>query len=149
MPSHMPTYYSWAKDRPCTTNEVYGYSLRNSSTNNEHRTHYSTTDAFPGGATRKYQQKSASQDSKRSPQWGEQQWNRQTAGTKVINKGYVAGYVPVTQKVSKDHRSGVNLVRTGSVPGAYEYPSSDTKNVYLWHTLSGTLVHCKNSNESS
>lgn len=145
MPSHMPAYYSWAKDRPCTTNEVYGYSLRNSSTNSQHRTHYSTTDAFPGGAARKHLQTSASDTSERSPP----QWNKQTGSTKVINRGYVAGYVPVTKKVSKDHRSGVNLVQTGSVPEAYEYPSSNTKNVYLWHTLSGTLVHCKNSNDAS
>lgn len=147
MPSDMPTYYNWAKDRPCTTNEVYGYSLRNSSKNKQRRTHYSTTDSFPGGAPRKHQQTSASQTSERA----RPQWNKPTDDTKGINRGYIAGYVPVTKKVGKDHRSGVgvNLVQTGSVPEAYEYPRSSAKNTYLWHTLSGTLVHCKNSADAS
>ena len=55
------------------------------------------------------------------------------------------GYSPVHERVVKrDLPVGCTLNRSVSAPGAYRYPEPKGKDIYLWHTLSGCLVHAKN-----
>jgi hypothetical protein len=62
-----------------------------------------------------------------------------------INKGYIVGSVPVTEKIVKsDVPVGVALSRTVSAPPAFRAAPPKGKDTYLWHTVLGSLVHCRN-----
>jgi hypothetical protein len=63
-----------------------------------------------------------------------------------INRGYTMGHIPVKNRVVHSSvPAGLQLDRSKSAPAIpyrYKKPKADT--LYLWHTLSGTLVHVKN-----
>lgn len=150
MPSHMPTYYKWAKDRPCTTNAEYGYTLQMSHSNDlKSGVQNFNSTSFPGGSSHKQASKSSPEDTSSSSLPASLTKNHPNTKTKPINHGYITGYVPVTQKTAKikNRHAGANLVSGGAVTQGYEHQSHSAKDTYLWHALSGTLVHCKNSGE--
>lgn len=63
-----------------------------------------------------------------------------------INRGYQMGYTPISEKVVKNPSVpiGVRLDRGVSAPpSVYQYPTSRARELFLWHTLSGSLVHVK------
>ena len=63
-----------------------------------------------------------------------------------INRGYTMGHIPVKDRlVHSSVPSGLQLQRSKSASSsAYHYKKPKADTLYLWHTLSGTLVHVKN-----
>ncbi len=154
-----PTYYQWAMNRPCTTNQTYGYELRGGmaksaqqrSTKPRHSSHYArpfSSAAFLPEIP----------DKRRNLTVGERQLrqagvlDRTSPGTQNrfnINDGYTMGSVPVSSRVQqRKHPAGVRLVDLTTVPPAYVQPPRKEKDVILWHTLLGCLVHAKIPNNA-
>merc|ERR1711976_195561 len=157
MPSRAaPSYYHWSQDKPCTTNQTYGFAFRDTVVDLppgqkkklgpfDYTRPFSNAAFFPSI----YHDNSLTAPARSRPMAKLHPCKEFCPpGTKNkfdINKGYVMGYVPVTEKIQKgDVPVGVSLSRTVSAPPAYSPPQPKAKDLYLWHTLSGTLVHCKN-----
>ena len=146
MPQRAPSYYHWSMDKPCTTNQVYGFHSKDDRAEDykgkkpykgpfDYTRPFSNCGFFPQISYKKYM--TAMEKPKRT------HYNPDTRFD--INKGYTMGYTPVTEKIRQtDIPAGFKLNRSVTVPPAYEYPTPKGKDLYLWHTLSGTLVHCKN-----
>lgn len=172
MPSREPTYYRWSQDKPVTTNQTYGFGFAQqgaSSPSSGHRhqhSHAAGCDksascgscARPAGDDRFHHQ-SCEFNRRRSGQLCSRhrptekiitpsinRFSPETA-VKTINKGYKTGQVPITKKLAATGRSsapaGVQLQRGATAPPAYEFGESKGQDLYLWHALSGSLVHCK------
>ena len=158
MPSRAPTYYHWAMDKPCTTNQTYGFELKGEMTK------YASLQALkppkPSGRFDQVRPFSSLAffpeipDKRKSMTVGER--HIKTAGvldTKTpgvqsrfnINKGYTMGHVPVSSRVQcRKYPAEVQLISYQAVPQVYQHPKAKEKDIYLWHTLSGCLVHAKN-----
>ena len=146
MPQRAPSYYHWSMDKPCTTNQVYGFSSKGQTTDdykgkksyrapNDHVRPFSNCGFFPQISYKTYM--TVNQKGQPGLEEPSKRFN--------INKDYVMGYTPVTDKiVHSDVPAGFKLTRSVTVPPAYEHRRPKGKDLYLWHTLSGTLVHCKN-----
>ncbi len=162
MTSRAPTYYHWARDKPCTTNQVYGYGLPtgdgvDGKTRKEKPGPFDYTRPFSASAF--FPQISKSSDGLSSGGHG----NKKTRHLGMrrpcpeycppgfknkfdINKGYVMGPVPVTDRVRRSNLPiGVKLDRSISAPcGTYQYREPKGPEAFLWHTLAGTLVRVRN-----
>lgn len=154
MPTREPTFYRWSQDKPCTTNQTYGYELRlglsgsnTLGTNCGHNKNKNKSSGEPAEASRSHAAHQRKQIDDRSSTD-----RSATTSCKPINRGYVMGYVPVTKKMAKGREaamSGVMLKRDAGRPAAYSAPQQSGQDMYLWHALSGTLVHCKNYDSPS
>jgi hypothetical protein len=150
MPSREPTYYRWSQDKPCTTNQTYGYGLSTTSTGtgcngtnntrNKSCTNGGTSGSGGGGGGTAHDKELLEHELSQRKQFG----YGSEVQCKPINKGYTMGHVPITKKTAgnKGVVTGVQLQPTIVTPSSYMYPQSRGKDVYLWHTLSGNLVHC-------
>jgi len=156
MPSRAPTYYHWAMDKPCTSNQTYGYDLKGTLTTDCAKTKafpgpfdytrpFSNCGFFPeigghnGGLVAKHKDSEVARSTASAPV-------RRSAG---INTGYTLGPDPIHKRlVQRDQPAGVRLSRFQSAPSTYRYTSPAEKSVYLWHTLAGCLVHVKNSDQA-
>jgi hypothetical protein len=128
----MPTYYSWSADKPCTTNEVYGFTLKKS-----------YQDQPSVGKQSKLCTKQQMDSNKTNYQSG--RMTNSAIGPKIINKGYVSGAVKVTDKIQRsDCPVGVYLDKQTTVANAYELKKPRSEEIFLWHSLAGNLVYCKN-----
>ena len=169
MPSRAPTYYHWAQDRPCTTNQVYGYYMKGYVDEVsqlpakpkgpfDYTRPFSNAGFFPqitdddsGMISRKKDGGLASL-SKTHRNRFEQRVSCKCPKTTNqpkkhdINEGYRCGFEPVTRKiVHSSVPSGVFTKRAVSAPTtSYNAPEPHNKSTYLWHSLSGSLVHVKN-----
>ena len=157
MPSRAPTYYHWAMDKPCTTNQTYGFELKGEITK------YASVQALKApqrAGQYNYTRPFSSlaffpeiPDKRKGLTVGER--HIKTAGvldTKSpgvpnrfnINKGYTMGHVPVSSRVQRrKYPAEVQLVSFEAVPQAYVHPKPKQKEIFLWHTLAGCLVHAK------
>jgi hypothetical protein len=172
MPSRDPSYFRWSQDKPVTTNQTYGYGLATSTSSQatKHCGNGSSSTSCCGnesGSNDSYHHHSCVQcpdcewsTSRKGGQLCEKHRRRQKTilpsinrfsqktAVKPINKGYTVGHVPITKKLSAEGASssqvGVQLQRAVTSPGTYEYHEPKGKDMYLWHALSGSLVHCKN-----
>jgi len=135
------TFYSWAKDRPCTSNAVYGWELR---LDNSLRQRTPGTTQFGKGKTFREQFKDKNDD-----KFGQRKKKPceicliepSSINHCDINKGYVMGYVPVKDKISS--RTSTNGKRSLQSRDSTDQSEEGThKDLCLWHSLSGTLVHC-------
>lgn len=150
MPSRNLSYYHWAQDKPCTTNQTYGFNIQSSTDESQSKKPrgpfdytrpFSNSGFFPeiswkGRLTTSEKPRALNPSTGYHPASSVTRFN--------INKGYSMGHVPVTDKIIRSkHPSGLNLSRAVSAPATFrEEPKG--KDIYLWHTLSGCLVHAKN-----
>lgn len=159
MPSRAPSYYHWSIDKPCTTNQVYGYEVKQTMVDVpprktpgpfDYTRPFSNSAFFPqissdGTHLTSHvlptKKKTACPTSARRP--------ATSADSKPrfeLNRGYVMGHTPVVDKVVRASLpAGVQLDRSLSAPPKiYKYPVPKAKEIFLWHTLAGSLVHVKN-----
>ena len=158
MPSRAPTYYHWSQDKPCTTNQVYGFQIKDTLTTDCAKTKafpgpfdytrpFSNCGFFPeiahtGGLVAKHRQSMSAMERSFLQGSATKRFN--------INEGYSLGPDPIHKRViQRDHPADVKLARFQSAPSTYRYPVPKEHDIYLWHTLSGSLVHVKNSNPSA
>jgi len=158
MPAREPTYYRWAEDKPCTTNQTYGFELRHDIGNGCVRCNAcKACAAEAAAAAAAAAERDAAREARR--QQREMAGNRRadaSAGCqserpqcKPINRGYTMGPVPITKRL-KAAALGGGRRRGGGGGGStgdQHDPQSTGKDLYLWHALSGTLVYCKNDEE--
>lgn len=155
MPSREPTYYRWAEDKPCTTNQTYGFELRNGDGRNPSSTcpiciaEAAAEAAKAAKIQAQRQQRQAASAAARSRRDGSSTASySDKVQTKPINKGYTMGHVPITQRLQaasgRQRRGGAS--GTGA-SACDQHRQLNDKDLYLWHALSGTLVYCKNDEE--
>jgi hypothetical protein len=134
------TYFRWSRDKPCTTNAVYGWLLRgdviNTSTANQKKEHGQEQ------TTRTRSSKLDATSTGRTNNVCEICLLPSSINKFNINEGYVMGRVPVSEKTAR--RSGTphtgKVTRSKLATGS-TVPRQETSDVCLWHTLSGALVH--------
>ncbi|KAK2161353.1 hypothetical protein LSH36_118g04022 [Paralvinella palmiformis] len=161
MPSRAPSYYHWSMDKPSTTNQVYGFELKDSLVEVKPRKQlgpfdytrpFSNTGFFPQisassshvKATAKSLDPLSARSGRQPSAAGDQVWMPDNRFN--INRGYTAGYVPIKERlVHSSVPVGKLLDRSKSAPiSTYDYKKPRAEELYLWHTLSGSLVHVKN-----
>jgi len=164
MPSRAPTYFSWAHDKPCTTNQVYGFAIKGDMTTDiktkdvlgpfDYVRPFSNCGFFPeisssGGLVSKHRFSSATGASKSI----DTTVRTSSAIRKAfnINDGYTSGGPDSIRNrmVKSQYPADVRLQRIQTSPPIYQHPVKKEKDIYLWHTLSGCLVHAKNQNENA
>lgn len=158
MPAREPTYYRWAVDKPCTTNQTYGYELRHADAGNGcvRCNTCKVCAAEAAAAAAAAEKREASREARR--QQREMAGNRRdgSAGCysgkvqcKPINKGYTMGPVPITKRLKAAAAGGGRQRRgaDGATASGEQHQQPNGKDLYLWHALSGTLVYCKNDEE--
>ena len=141
MPQRAPSYYHWSMDKPCTTNSVYGFYMRD---DEQFKNSKPPKRSGPFDSTRPFSNSGffpqiayKSSLTAREPKMSHNVFD--------INKGYTMGHVPVTDKLIKSEVPvGFKLSRSVTAPAGFKYEEPRGKNIYLWHTLSGSLVHAKN-----
>lgn len=154
MSTRAPSYYHWSQDKPCTTNQTYGFAFRDTVVDpppgQKRKTHeltrpFSNSAFFPTISS-----ESSLTAPSRSRPLASLRPCREFCPPGIknkfdINKGYVMGPVPVTQKIRRsDVPVGVALSRSITAPPAFCPQPPKGKDTYLWHTVLGSLVHCKN-----
>ena len=157
MPARQPTYYRWAEDKPCTTNQTYGYELRNGDGRNAGSStcRLCMAEAAAAAATAAAAAKRQAERQQRkmagNRRDGVVRRYSEEVQCKPINKGYTVGHVPITkrlQAVSSGGRAGRQRGAGGTASSCeLNHQQSGGKDLYLWHALSGTIVHCKNEEE--
>lgn len=151
MPQKAPTYYHWSMDKPSTTNQVYGYSTRNDPKVPTTRTKqdpfsytrpFSNCGFFPQ-LTYKHRLTEAVLPRPLRPS---KEYNPPSSLNKFnINEGYTYGYTPVGDKIKpRNIPSGLKLTRSVTAPPSHKVEKPRGEEIFLWHTLSGTLVHSMN-----
>jgi len=144
--SRSHTFYSWARDKPCTTNSIYGWTLRST---------VGAADTNTGKELTRREAKhnlSGELTTRSKADLSGFQRNKKTCEICLlepssinkfnINRGYVTGYVPVKDKIAR--KSAANEKRMSKSHDTITDQSEDGsgKDLCLWHSLSGTLVHC-------
>lgn len=158
MPSKAPTYYHWSHDKPCTTNQVYGFYMKDEMEEKERTSMNPSKKSGPFDYVRPFSNLGFFPEIKAAN--GSQRLTKSSMGlesrsvyyppkkpiqNKTINRGYTAGYVPVYSKVTvSKYPAGVKLQKFQATPPAFQRSAAKEKEIFLWHTLSGCLVHCKN-----
>jgi len=141
-----PTFFSWSRDKPCTTNAVYGWTLRTTAGGggaterkmNLTQSKQNLTDSHDLRMTRSktdtrgFQRKEKSCEICRLPS---------NVNKYNINSGYVTGYVPVSEKTARNITTNENTVQRSN-DLSNQSKNGSRKYLCLWHSLSGTLVHC-------
>jgi hypothetical protein len=153
MPSREPTFYRWAQDKPCTTNQTYGYELRMQSStradgcgiSNNSKCKKSCSGCPSEMQTAACKQQRPQHQRPFSTSTSLANYSTEVA-YKPINRGYTTGYIPITKKIAKQagSASGAHQRRGMTGPSAHGHSQSKGEDLYMWHALSGTLVHCKN-----
>jgi len=62
-----------------------------------------------------------------------------------VNKGYIYYPVPVEERIEHPKPPfGVHLKRPTCVPlPPYKRPEPTSRDVFLWHSVPGSLIHCR------
>lgn len=155
MPSRAPSYYHWSQDKPVTTNQTYGFEFKDVAASEttakrklgpfDYTRPFSNSAFFPTISHDSSLTAPARSRPLASLRPCEGFCPPGVQNVFDINKGYVMGSVPITQKIHKSAVPvGVSLSKCATAPAAYVPQQPKAKDLYLWHTLSGTLVHCKN-----
>ena len=148
-----PSYFRWAKENPVTTNQTYGYSMHEQFREtkpkakpkgpNDYTRPFSNSAFFPMITYPSLEP----QSTKPMPVWHPSRafCPKGTKNRFDINRGYTFGPLPVVKRmVPSVCPAGLMWRRSISAPPAFKEPEPQLKDVYLWHTLAGTLVHVKN-----
>ncbi len=147
MPSRAPTYFHWAMNKPCTTNQIYGYELRadiaKHKSSTVHTRPFSSTAFLPEIKDKKRGQSLSERRTKSAGDVLNKSY-RPTKPRFNLNEGYEAGPVPVhTRYTWRRPPAASELVGRAGVPEAFVLPASKRRDVLLWHSLSGCLVNVK------
>ena len=155
MPSRAPTYYHWSRDKPCTTNETYGFFVadeysearprRRPNGPDDYDRPFSNSAFFPEilwpqltGGRSKFEGVRRPSGAYCPPS---------SLNTFDINRGYTTGSysLPILRRI-QHNAVPVNMMLSHAVsaPPAYHERRSRLKDIYLWHSLAGTLVHARN-----
>lgn len=155
MPNRAPSYYHWSQDKPCTTNDVYGYYLKGYVEQQkttkaptkkgpfDYMRPFSSSGFFPAIAdpSQKSYQEIRLGGKRPCPSY----CPPSTENRLNLRRGYTMGYTPISSRVThSDVPKGVSLSRTVSAPAPYSIAEPKGKDLYLWHALAGSLVHTKN-----
>ena len=134
-------YYHWSMDKPCTTNQEYGYRARHYKLDPEWRPvkrkdafdynkPWSTIDILPDIGLRDVSKPAKEQ--------------KMSLITFNINDGYVLGPTPVTEKIIKRKIPvGCARYRQTYIPPAYAYKTYPHKDILLWHAHAENLVQVR------
>lgn len=142
MPQRAPSYYHWSLDKPCTTNAVYGFYMRD---DEDYKKSKPLKASGPFDYTRPFSNSGFFPQISFQGQLTVKKQTKMSHNMFDINRGYTMGHKPVTQKlVKQDVPVGFKLSRSVTAPPAFASQASRGKDAYLWHTLAGSLVHCKN-----
>ena len=157
MPSRAASYYHWSQDKPCTTNQNYGFNLKADMFQRQaedslkpkkpvgifgYTRPFSNLGFFPEISVTKSM---TSQRAQTAPLYLRKSCPPGAINKFDINRGYSMGHVPITSRVVKrEFPADVKLVRHKTVPPTFKHTSPKEKDLFLWHTLSGCLVHVKN-----
>ena len=156
MPNRAPTFYHWSADKPCTTNDTYGYYLKEYVEQQksqppkkrgpfDYTRPFSSSGFFPsiadGNQSKSFQEIRAGGKLRPCPDFCppgiDNRFN--------IRRGYTMGHTPVAARISyTEVPQGVKLGRTISAPAPFSITEPKGKDMYLWHTLAGSLVHIRN-----
>ncbi|ELU17206.1 hypothetical protein CAPTEDRAFT_226824 [Capitella teleta] len=149
-----PSYYHWSQDKPATTNQTYGFTFRESMIEGPANIRKKASELTRPFSNSAFFPTISSENNltapSRSRPLASLHPNRDFCPPGIknrfdINRGYTMGPVPITAKIHKDTvPSGVSLSRTVSAPPAYKAMPAKGKDTYLWHTVLGSLVHCRN-----
>ena len=150
MPSRAPTYYHWSQDKPATTNQTYGFNFREQISDEprkrkdafDYTRPFSNSAFFPAIS----HASSRTAPTRSCPLRPGMHVPTGRPNANSLNNGYYMGYRPITERVKRGSLpAGAKLDRTLSAPPpGYTPIDPKYKELFLWHTLSGTLVHCKN-----
>ena len=142
MPQRAPSYYHWSLDKPCTTNAVYGYYMRDEDCYKNPKPLKKTG---PFDYTRPFSNSGFFPQISYGGRLTTSKEPKMSQNLFDINRGYTMGAVPVTKKLAKnDVPVGFKLTRSVTAPEAFSYSKPRGKDIFLWHTLSGSLVHAQN-----
>ena len=135
-------YYHWSMDKPCTTNQEYGYRFRHYNQDPEwtpikrkdafdYNKPWSTINVLPDIGAREV----VKPDKK----------DRQMSLIKVnINDGYVLGHTPVTEKIIKrEIPVGCARYRQTYIPPAFKPKTYPHRDLMLWHAHAENLVQVR------
>jgi len=63
-----------------------------------------------------------------------------------INRGYEMGYIPIKTKLARANKRSSSSKNRHSTSSSLttEDDANGSQDICLWHSLAGTLVHCKN-----
>ena len=163
-----PKYYHWSQEQPCTTNQNYGFLLKDDLKARqkfdltqpkkavgpfEYTRPFSNMGFFPEIV---YKDPPNPKNALNLPQVD--RFTKKTSECFVpppslnkfnINDGYTMGPVPITSRMMTPvpgQPLGFKLLRSSSAPPAIyqEVARPKAKDLYLWHSLSGCLVHVDN-----
>jgi len=162
MPAREPTYYRWAEDKPCTTNQTYGYELRNRDGQNGcvrcNACKICAAEASAAAASAATKKTSAELQQHRAVSGGGGRRDTSAAcrhsekvQCKPINRGYTMGHIPITKRLqAASSGGGRRRQRTAGGTGTSIDHELQTggKDLCLWHALSGTVVYCKSDEQS-
>jgi hypothetical protein len=147
-------YYHWSMDKPCTTNDEYGFFNKNALPSIkttakaipgpfDYTRPFSNMGFFPAIADQSRQTVSVQPRPSLRP--SKEYHPSSSRNLFDINRGYTMGHIPACKRLVKsDPPAGFKLSRVVSAPTAFDYPTPKGKDMLLWHTLAGTLVHVKN-----
>ena len=155
-----PSYYHWSQEKPCTSNQTYGFLLRNhlssdikqSGAIDDYTRPFSNLGFFPeitssGGLVAQHGRSRTAMSAKLPTRIVKPEVAPSPSSVNRfnINRGYTVGIDPIHKRLDKNSfQSGKPILRQQSAPAAYRTRVPDEKNIYLWHSLSGCLVHVKN-----
>jgi len=149
MPAREPTYYRWAEDKPCTTNQTYGYELRSGITGNSPTCPLCVAEAAAAEAATAAAAKRQAERQQRQTEKGRRDGgvkHSDKVQCKPINKGYTVGHMPIRKRLqaSSGGAGGQRGAAGATSSFCEQHDQSDSKDLYLWHALSGTIVCCRN-----
>jgi len=151
MPAREPTYYRWAEDKPCTTNQTYGYELRSGNGGNNTCQLCAAEAAAAAAAAETAAKRQAERQQQRQAAAARRDGgvrHSDKVQCKPINKGYTVGHVPITKRLQASTGGAGRQRPAGAASSLCEqHQQSDPKDLYLWHALSGTLVCCRNDEQ--
>ncbi len=148
-------------DKPCTTNQTYGFDLKDEMDKYARiRASKPPKKIGPFDYTRPFSNMGffpEIPDDRKGLTVGERiiksagVLDRKSKGLQNrfdINRGYTMGHIPVSARVrSARYPAEVKLVSFQAIPPVYERAKPKEKDIYLWHSLSGCLVHARNPTE--
>lgn len=162
MPTRAPSYYHWAQDKPCTTNQNYGFAIKPDMLKRQaedrlkpkkpdgpfdYMRPFSNLGFFPEITLQKCltSKRSRTAPLSKSKIRASSSGSPSSINTFDVNRGFSMGHVPITSRLCKPALpTDVRLIHHKSVPSTYDFPVPKNESIYLWHTLSGCLVHVKN-----
>ncbi|ESN96477.1 hypothetical protein HELRODRAFT_163544 [Helobdella robusta] len=146
--SRMPTYYTWDMNDPLTTNQTYGHSLDAISSQDGDATSNLNSDR----RSKLLQQLNASKNASKKNKsalvamepppfiFTSEATSLRKKSSKAVNVDYVAGRVNIVDKMAA---TVLFNEKTREEDVKLREERKKKKEIYLWHSMTGCLVHYK------